>query len=451
MTMQAGHVVAIFGGAVAGSEAAAQFSRRGIYSVVFDQGEVPWGKIESGLPKWHAKQRDQEEALIDERLSDEHVRFVPRTKLGLDISIQEVVGWGFSAVLLAVGAWKDRPLAVPGIDEFEGRGFYYQNPYVAWFNQSHDPDSEQPSMEICDGALVVGGGLASLDVVKILMLETTLAALRERGLNADLFTLEKKGIPKVLESLGVTWEDLRLRGCTLVYRRRARDMPLVPLNDEPDERRLAQVEKVREKLLDNFLSKYLFHFEPCCLPVDKVAENGRLVGLRLQRTEISDEGRVLIVPESEFEMRAPLVISSIGSIPEPIPGIPMERELYRLEDHRTCRVSGFDRVFALGNTVTGRGNIRASRVHGREVSEWVMNECLDWHPEDREMLAGLLKLPPESDTVLEFLNQKQLLPASKIRRIFERVEERQRQVGYKGDYATWLKKHRPVRLEQLKN
>ena len=34
-----------------------------------------------------------------------------------------------------------------------------------------------------DGALVVGGGLASIDVVKVLMLETTRAKLRERGID----------------------------------------------------------------------------------------------------------------------------------------------------------------------------------------------------------------------------------------------------------------------------
>lgn len=53
------HLVAIFGGAVSGAEAAAQFTQRGIPCVVFDQNTLPYGKIEDGLPKWHVKLRDK--------------------------------------------------------------------------------------------------------------------------------------------------------------------------------------------------------------------------------------------------------------------------------------------------------------------------------------------------------------------------------------------------------
>jgi flavin-dependent dehydrogenase len=62
-----GYFVAIFGGAVAGSEAALQLSRRGIYTVVFEQNALPYGKIEDGLPKWHVKLRNKEEEKIDEK------------------------------------------------------------------------------------------------------------------------------------------------------------------------------------------------------------------------------------------------------------------------------------------------------------------------------------------------------------------------------------------------
>ena len=60
------HFVAIFGGAVAGSEAAYQMAMRGFRVVVFDQNTLPYGKIEDGLPKWHEKLRDKEEGKINE-------------------------------------------------------------------------------------------------------------------------------------------------------------------------------------------------------------------------------------------------------------------------------------------------------------------------------------------------------------------------------------------------
>jgi NADPH-dependent glutamate synthase beta subunit-like oxidoreductase len=450
MSTRPAHVVCIFGGAVAGAEAAAQLTSRNIRCVVFDMGLLPWGKIELGLPKWHARQRDQEEEIIDTALSHELVRFVPGVKLGRDLSLAEVLGWGFSAVLLAVGAWRDRPLALPGIEELVGRGFYYQNPFVAWFNQYHDPAYQGPSFEIHDDAVVIGGGLASIDVVKILMLETTLRALRERGLAADLFTLEKKGIPRTLEALGITWERLGLRGCTLYYRRRAQDMPLIPVDEEPDSARTVQAARIREKMMDNFRSKYLFRFQPCAIPVERIEENGRLTGLRFRRTEIIN-GRVCELAGTDFEVRTPLVISSIGSIPEPLPGIPMNREVYRLKDERTGQVEGFENVFALGNAVTGRGNIRASRLHGREVARWLADEFLQWSGQDRQLLeqaaaASAEKQPPLPE---DFLKSRRLLSPQEQRAIDERVTWWQRRVGYGGDYRQWVAAHRPVRLEDL--
>ena len=447
MTYHPAHLVCIFGGAVAGSEAAYQFASQGIYSVVFDKEVLPWGKIELGLPKWHARQRDREEAEIDEKLSHPYVRYVPSTKLGRDIHLTETLEWGVSAVLLAVGAWRDRPLSVPRIDEFIGRGFSYQNPFVARFNQYHSPHYEGPELEIHDDAIVVGGGLASLDVVKILMLESTERALRKRGHSVDIFTLEKKGIPKTLEALGVRWEDLGIKGCTLYYRRRAQDMPLVPIDEDASPQRLRQAEKVREKLLRTQMEKYLFRFEPCSLPVSGIVENDRLVGLVFRRTQIRD-GRVTEIPGSEYEVRAPLVISSIGSIPEPVSGVAMHRELFGLKDVETGQLHGFDNVFALGNAVTGKGNIRASRIHGREVAASIMKDFLNWRAEDFERLKTAIEASG-NESLARLESEKRLLPAETIRNILDRVETRQKIVGYHGDYRRWVEEHRPVRLESL--
>src|SRR5262249_14993703 len=50
-------VVAIIGGATAGAEAAGMFADRGAIAVVFEQNARPYGKVEDGLPRWHAKLR----------------------------------------------------------------------------------------------------------------------------------------------------------------------------------------------------------------------------------------------------------------------------------------------------------------------------------------------------------------------------------------------------------
>lgn len=413
-------IVAIFGGAVAGSEAAFQLAERGIHSVVFDMEALPYGKIELGLPKWHAKQRDQEEAAINEKLESPFVTYVPKTKLGRDLSIEEVAGWGFSAILLAVGAWRDRPLAVPGIDGYQGKGFYYQNPFVSWFNQYHSPDYSGPDIEIADNSAVIGGGLASIDVAKILMIEMTLRALKDRGMESDLFIMEKKGIPRALESLNLKWEDLGLKGCTLYYRRRDIDMPLMPLAEKPTPGQLEQAKVVRQKLLATAQAKYLFNFQPCCLPTASVIENDRLVGLEFKRTTV-ENGKAHVLDNERFEIRTPLVISSIGSLPEPLPGISLDWDLFPIESETTGKVRGFKNVFALGNAVTGRGNIRASRIHAKEVSNWICNEFLN-------------------TTMTENVKNEEILA---------RVQILQRKVGYDGDYKSWISHHQPVRLETM--
>ena len=193
--------------------------------------------------------------------------------------------------MLANGAWRDRPLPIEGADAYEGRGLIYQNPFIIWFNHSDEPDYRGPVFEPRDGALVVGGGLASIDVVKVLMLETTRARLRERGIEIDLVEMEVKGIPKTLERHGLAFEDLGLEGCTLFYRRSEADMPLMEMPDGADEKRREKVYAGRQKMLAKAMEKYRFKFEPNCLPDGLLVENGQLVGLRFRRTRIEGNRR----------------------------------------------------------------------------------------------------------------------------------------------------------------
>ncbi len=442
MELHPGYFVAIFGGACAGSEAAHQLAQRGIYSVVIEKNPLPYGKIEDGLPKWHVKLRNKEEKKIDDKINQQYVSYVPNMKLGETIDFDEIVNnWGFSAVLLATGAWKDRPMTVPGIDDYIGKGFYYQNPFVDWFNHYHESDYDRELYEIHDDAVVVGGGLASIDVVKILMLESTLRALEKRGLESDLFSLDKKGIPKILDGLGLQFEDLELKGCTLYYRRRDIDMPLAspPENATPEQ--LQKTQMVRQKILQNAQRKYCFRFQPCSVPVDKIVDGDRLVGLVFQKSEIID-GKVKLIPGSTFEVRSPLVISSIGSIPESTNKIPMKGELFIIDNENTGKMEGYENVFALGNAVTGRGNIKESEVHGRIVVNHVMNDFLKWTNEDYTSLVN-------GDGGALNNQNRNLLTEEQIKSIQSRVVDLQKKVEYHGDYEKWVQEHKYERLEDI--
>lgn len=445
------HCVAIFGGAVAGSEAAYQLSLKGFRVVVFDQSLLPYGKLEDGLPKWHHKLRDQEEKKIDEKINQPNIWFVPGVKLGREISFEEVLEWDFSAIILATGAWRDRVLPIEDIDQYVGRGLYYQNPFVIWFNHHHQPDYQDPACEIKDDAIVIGGGLASLDVVKILMLETVGQALIKRGISTDLFELEKKGIDKTLATLNLSMHDLGLKGCTLYYRRRAIDMPLTPMSTVTSQH-LAKAQLVRQKILDNFQKKYLFHFIPCCIPIDKKTQGDRLTGITFQKTIVEND-RVIPIPGQFLEVETPLAISSIGSIPERIEGIPSKGGVFSIPDPATCLIEGYNHVFAIGNAVTGKGNINESVKHSREISsgiidhffEWQQQEYQDWHRQTTH------KVDLDMDQIITRIEKRPPLSDNKLQSILQRTRKMQQKVGYDGNYDNWIKKNLPLRYEEMIN
>mgnify|MGYP005849818477 CR=1 FL=1 len=429
----AGRAVAVIGGATAGAEVAGRLAEAGARVVVFEQNRRPYGKIEDGLPRWHAELRRKEYRTIDAKLSQPGVAFVPETRVGRDVDFAELVRhWGFHAVVLANGAWRDRPLPIEGADAWLGRGLVYQNPFIIWFNHAGEKDWAGPRFTPADDVLVVGGGLASIDVAKVLMLETTRAKLRERGIDAPLLELEVKGIPKVLERHGLRFEDLGLRGCTLFYRRRIEDMPLAEVPEGASADRRAKVEGARRKLLEKAIEKYRFRVEPLAAPDGLVVEGDRLVGLRFRRTRM--DGGKLVATDETFEHRGAYVISSIGSIPEAIPGIPMQGELFAFSDWDLGRLADWPTVFSAGNVVTGKGNIVASRKHATHVAERMVEDLRAHGAALAEQVAeAVATRPPHTDAASDGLEA--------------RLRARQQAVGYPGDYATWIARVTPPDLE----
>lgn len=442
------HFIAVFGGSVAGSEAAFQLAKRGFRVVVFEQNELPYGKIEDGLPKWHVKLRDKEERKIDEKLNHPNVRYVPGIRLGKEIEFDDLVkNWGFTAVLIATGAWKDRPLPIDGIDEYVDRGLTYQNPFIYWYNHYHEPNYAGQKYEVKDDAIVVGGGLASIDVVKALMFITVEEALRKRGIEVSLFDLER-GIPKLLEQHNIDFQDLGVKPCTLYYRRRDVDMPLSTVEKDSPEN-IEKAERVTKKILENAQNKFLFKFVGNHAPADKIVEDGKLTGIKFQKTKI-ENGKV--VPIDEYaECKGKMVIASIGSIPEKVEGMPSEGSTFKITNYNTCQLDGFENVFMLGNAVTGRGNIKESLDHGREVSIEVMDNELNWQEEDFEdWLRGTEdNIAEQVGHIADHIIRQKFMPDDVIQSILDKTVELQKKAGYDGDYPKWVEQKLPPRLEDL--
>jgi ferredoxin--NADP+ reductase len=441
------HCVAVIGGATAGAEIASRLADRGISVFVFEQNKRPYGKIEDGLPRWHEALREKEYRTIDEKLARPAIQFVPNTKIGRDVSFPELVKeWGFSAVVLANGAWRDRPLPIEGADAYVGKGLVYQNAFVIAFNHAERKDLPGANYDVLPGAVIVGGGLASIDVAKIHTLELTIRALAKRGIHTDVVELEVKGIPKILAGHGLTVDDLGIVPPTLYYRRRVEDMPLMSAPEDADSARIQKVDAGRKRMLEKSTEKYLFKVEPLSAPDSLIVENGRLVGLVFRRTKM--ENGKLVTTDERFEARGPVVISSIGSIPEPIAGIAMKGELFDFKDWEIGRLEGYPTVFSVGNVVTGKGNIVASRKHATQVSEAAVEAYLGVNDGDGDREAaidvrpGVAEGSQAADRVMASLGNAKPADPAQLAKLRERVAALQRKVGYE-DYKSWMERVGP--------
>ncbi len=445
------HFIAVIGGSVSGSEAVNLLTEQNFKVVVFDMNKLPYGKLEDGLPNWHHNLRDRQTSVINEKLKRENVYFIPNTKIGRDISFEELKNdWGFSSVILANGAWKDRDLSINEINKFIDKGLIYQNSLIYWFNHKHEATYKGPKYTMKNNTLVVGGGLASLDVMKIIMIELLQTALKEKkGILVDMFTIEKKGIDTILETYQTNLEELEIQPPTLIYRRNAEDMPLKsPVDDTPEN--IEKAKAVSKKLLDKYVEKYMFNFIPLSSPIGYLEENGTFKGMVFQKMK-SENGK-LIATDETFEIKSSLLISSIGSIPEKIENLTYQGDSLKLKEQSEYSVYGFLNVFAIGNAVTGKGNIQDSKQHGKQMTEKIITEHLtedaleDWLVAYNNEITDKVKENVTS-IMLEVENQK--VPSDEsILILGQKIATLQKKVGYT-NFESWLSEHLPVRLENM--
>ena len=399
-------VVLIIGGAVSGSTAVKKLTDEGIRCVVVEQNRMPYGKIEDGLPRWHEKQLINEYFKIDDIISNELVDFVPLTRIGKDVSFEEIYNMGWSCIYFANGAWKDRSFPIKEIEEFDN--FYYQNPFVYWFNHYHESSYNGPKVNVKDDAIVIGGGLASIDVCKITQLELVRQKVESKIENFDIIEMEHKGIPKYLEQYDMKYEDLGIKGTTLVYRRNIENMPLTTIPEDATPEMVEKRKLARRKILNNTLDKFLFKVAECTQPVGLSYENNILNGIEVIENEIID-GKLIAKENSNKILHGNTFISSIGSLPEPIQGIPMDGSTYNIVDEDSGKFDELEKVHGMGNAITGKGNIKASRVSAKTVG----------------------------DLTIDLIND---IDQDVINNIDSKVKEWQSKSSYDGNYFEWKAK-----------
>ncbi|HWE06236.1 MAG TPA: hypothetical protein VG274_05975, partial [Rhizomicrobium sp.] len=244
--------------------------------------------------------------------------------------------------------------------------------------------------------------------------------------------------------------DLGVAPCTLFYRRRVLDMPLSDIAPDAPPKRAEAMRQARIKILDKARRKFLFDFHERSVPTGLIVENGRLTGIQMSRTEVAD-GKVRTLPDTREPVHGALTVSSIGSIPEPIPGIPQRGEVYEYADQQTgLLIEGDTAIYAAGNVLTGKGNIKDSLESGTAIGTHVAEQYLGL-ADDGGRLA--LTEGARENAHIEGLRiaggimAREPLPPGRAAEIMRRVSDRQKKVGYDGDYRTWIAKVTPLDLQ----
>jgi ferredoxin--NADP+ reductase len=238
--------------------------------------------------------------------------------------------------------------------------------------------------------LVVGGGLASIDVCKIIQLELVKQKVESQIEGFDIVEMEHKGVAKYLEMHDIDYNTLNIHGATLVYRRDVENMPLTTIPDNADTEMVAKRKLARRKVLENMKNKFLFNIAECTQPTGLHVVDEKLEGLKIIKNEIIN-GKPVAIEGSDDTLKGSIIISSIGSLPEPIEGVPMDGSTYNIVDKESGKFDKLDKVHGMGNAVTGKGNIKASRVSAKTVGDLTIDLLEDVSSETINMIDNKVK------------------------------------------------------------
>ncbi|MBW9109442.1 FAD-dependent oxidoreductase [Microbacterium ureisolvens] len=260
---------------------------------LFESLPAPYGLIRYGVAPDHPRIKGIVNSL-HEMLDAGTTRFIGNVEVGRDISIDELQE-RYDAVILATGAIRDAALDIPGIDL---PGSYGAADFVAWFDGHPDVPTEwtldQPEVA------VIGNGNVALDVARILakhavdLRSTEIADNVLAGLEAsavtDVHVFGRRGpadikfTPIELRELGeVPNVDIVVSDEDFAYLE-----GLVPANNQLKVMlRILQSWRTRESTgASRRLHLHFYHS-----PVE-VLGSDRVEGLRFERTEPTEDGRV---------------------------------------------------------------------------------------------------------------------------------------------------------------
>ncbi|HEX4593778.1 MAG TPA: hypothetical protein VH157_05870, partial [Bryobacteraceae bacterium] len=129
----------------------------------------------------------------------------------------------------------------------------------------------------------------------------------------------------------------------------------------------------------------------------------------------------------------------------------MKGEYYTFQDDAMPRYTGCERVFGVGNVVTGQGNIRVSLVHSRAVTTQLIEDYMgvgDGNSDFHALHASAeARGTAEAEAVEERIRSLPSLSSAEIAVLDQRIRGHQERVGYTDDYDSWIARETPPDLE----
>jgi len=357
---------------------------------ILDRYPVPYGLIRFGVAPDHQSLKAVSKR-YDKVAESAGVDFIGNVTVGRDVSVAELLDL-YDAVILAIGAPRDRKLGIPGE---ELPGVVGSAEFVGWYNGHPDFAELDPPLDGTHAA-VIGNGNVALDCARILsktrhefegsdIVGHALEAL-DRSAIRTVTILGRRGphqiamTPKELGELGHLEATL----------------PLVDLSDfppreadealEPGQRKSVAILREFNDIRANKPKSMIFDFFAKPLRIEGDGKAERII---VERTELDEKGGARGTGET-YEVPASLVITAIGYWTPPIDGVAYdERGTRFLNDNGKIA----DRLYAVGWARRGpTGTIGTNRPDGYEVADRIAAELPPEGESDRPGAEGLKRL-----------------------------------------------------------
>lgn len=352
---------------------------------------TPFGLIRGGVAPDH--QTTKKVARVYEKTAQtEGVGYFGNVEVGRDVSLEELKGM-YDAIVLAVGAPRDRKLGIPGEDK---TGVFGSADFVGWYNGHPDFTDLKPDLNT-ETVVVIGNGNVAIDAARVLVkteaemaatdiADHAAAAIRDSAIT-NVYMVGRRG-PIEAKFTNVELREMgKLENCVPVV-----DAGVLPDSVEGEwsdrdqrlkERNLATMKEFLE--VDPAGKDKRVHFSFYAKPVE-ILGGAAVEGIRMERTRVED-GRSVGTGEF-FEIACGLVIPAIGYYSEPFPGVPFD-EAAGIVVHEDGRVG--DGVYAVGWIKRGpTGVIGSNKPDGETAANQILEDITDGTKPGHEALAALL-------------------------------------------------------------